>query len=115
MPTYWSWRISQAWPIRASSCAELGWPVGFGVAESAPPSTDGTRRPTPIPTLNVSASASPMAARRIAGPRRRPAVGDPETWEGPGATAVASSGPGSMIGSVGIESGSIGGIVLVSC
>ncbi len=56
-----------------------------------------------------------MAARRIAAPRPRPAVGDPETWEGPGATSVASGGPGSMIGSVGIESGSIGRIVLVSC
>src|SRR5439155_14726089 len=60
-------------------------------------------------------SASPMAVRRIAGPRPRPAVGDPETWEGPAAMEVASSGSGSMIGSVGIESGSIAGIVLVSC
>ena len=86
-----------------------------GVVVPAPPSTDGTRRPTPIPTLNVNASASPMATLRISVPRPRPAVGDPEAWEGPGATSVASGGPGSMIGSAGIEAGSIGGIVLVSC
>ena len=56
-----------------------------------------------------------MTVRRIAGPRPRPAAEDPEAWEGPFATEVASGGPGSMIGSVEIESGSIGGIVLVSC
>ena len=55
-----------------------------------------------------------MTVRRIAGPRPRPAAEDPEAWEGPFATEVASGGPGSVVGSVGIGSRSIAGTVLVS-
>jgi len=56
-----------------------------------------------------------MATRRIVVPRPGPTVGDSKAWEGLVATAVAPSGPESMIGSARIESGSVAGIVLVSC
>ena len=55
-----------------------------------------------------------MAARRTIDPRPRPAAGDAEAREGPvTTTAVASGGSGSVVGSVGIGSGSIVAIVLV--
>ena len=88
--------------------------VGLGVDPSPPPTAGDAKRPTPIPTPNVSTSAKPVANRRIASPRPRPAAGDRQAWEGPSANEFASGGLGSVVGSVGIGSWSIAGIVLAS-
>src|SRR5438552_3428559 len=105
-PTYFVWRMSQASLMRP----KLVEPdVGAGVVP-APLKADDARPPTPIPTLNVNTSASPMAARRTFEPRPRPAAGDSEAREGPVAREVASGGSASMVGSAGIGSGSMVGI-----
>ena len=88
-------------------------PLGAGVVVPKPPKAGSTRCPTPIPTLNVSTSARPMAARRTIDPRPRPAAGDVETREGPGTTGVATGGSASVVGSVGIGSESIVVMLLV--
>jgi hypothetical protein len=88
---------------------------GAGVAEPSSPKASGESRPTPIPTLNVSTRASPMAARRMIRPRPRPAAGDAVAREGPAAREVASGGSGSMVGSVGVGWVSGGSIGLGSC
>jgi hypothetical protein len=88
-------------------------PEGVGVVATALPKAGTTKLPTPIPTANVTTSASPMAARRTVVPRPRPAAGESEAWEVPVAREVASGGSGSMVGSAWIGSGSIVGIVLL--
>jgi hypothetical protein len=80
--------------------------VGDGVVVPTLPKAGIARSPTPIPTLNAKTSASPIAARWIIDPRPRPAAGDVEAREGPVTTAVAG-GSMSVVGSVGIVSGSI--------
>src|SRR6516164_3514368 len=98
-PTYFVWSVSQASLMRPKVVAPED---GAGVAEPSSPKASGESRPTPIPTLNVSTRASPMAARRMILPRPRPAAGDAVAREGPVAREVASGGSGSVVGSVGI-------------
>src|SRR5262245_47464831 len=112
LPTYLVWMVSQASLIRPKSVAEAEEP-GAGVVDPVPPKAGKSRRPTPIPTLNVTTSARPMAARRSFDPRPRPAAGDSETREGPGTTGVMTGGSGSVVGSVGIGSESIVVMLLV--
>jgi hypothetical protein len=103
-PTYLVWRTFHASWINPKSGAVLE--VGDGVVVPTVPKTGIARSPTPIPTLNVKTRASPIAARWIIDPRRRPAAGDVEAREGPVTTGVAG-GSTSVVGSVVIVSGSI--------
>jgi len=69
-----------------------------------------TAPPTPIPALNVATNARPTTAPVIPARRPRPAAGDVGAWEGPGVREVTSGGSWSVVGSVEIRVGSIGGI-----
>src|SRR3954451_822042 len=110
-PTYFVWSVSQASRMRPKSVDPEE--PGAGVVDPVPPKAGRSRRPTPIPTLNVTTRARPMAARRSIEPRPRPAAGDSEAREGPGTTGVATGGSGSVVGSVGIGSESIVVMLLV--
>src|SRR4051795_2181989 len=113
LPTYFVWRVSQASRMSPKSAVVDADESGAGVVDPVPPKAGRSRRPTPIPTLNVTTSARPMAARRSIEPRPRPAAGDSEAREGPGTTGVATGGSGSVVGSVGIGSESIVVMLLV--
>src|SRR6478735_6649074 len=103
-PTYFVWRTSHASLMRPKSGPAL--PLGDGVVVPTVPNAGIARSPTPIPTLNVTTRASTIAARRTIDPRRRSAAGDVESREGPVTTDVAG-GSKSVVGSLGIGSGSI--------
>src|SRR3954465_11311603 len=91
-PTYLVGRVCQASRMRPKSVDPEE--PGAGVVDPVPPKAGRSRRPTPIPTLNVTTSGGPMAARRPSEPRPGPAAGDAEAREGPGTTGVATGGSG---------------------
>src|SRR6188508_1715833 len=107
--TYCSWIVSQASLMRPN-CVEPGEDAGFGVDEEPLLVDETTAPPTPIPALNVATNARPTTAPAIPARRPRPAAGDVEAWEGPGVREVTSGGSWSVVGSVEIRVGSIGGI-----
>src|SRR4249919_3969806 len=103
--------MSQASRMRPKSGAPEE--PGAGVVDPVPPKAGRSRRPTPIPTLNVTTNARPMAARRNFEPRPRPAAGDTESREGPGTAGAVTGSSVSVVGSVGIGSESIVVMLLV--
>ena len=81
--------------------------LGPGSCHRRRPTRATRRRPTPTPTLNVNTIARPVTTRPIVDPRPRSAAGDHDAWEGPSRTC-SRWWRGSVVGSVGIGSGSVG-------
>ena len=98
--TYCLWSVSHASRMSANS---LSCGAGLGVVARA------RAVPTPIPTANVATSAAVMTARLE--PRSTPSAGRRcrRRQGGAGHDRGRSRWPGSMVGSVGVRSGSSGG------